>query len=177
MKEDILAAPTVPDGPTLAARLRPALIRFFRRKTGNAADAEDLTQDVLTSALAHAHWKTPEQAKGYIFRAAVNRLRDLRRRALTRGATVSLSDEHWRRGEENPIELVFLVQEELSEIDRALEALDERTRTILVLIRLEHMKATEVAQMLGISVRAVNKHVQKAIAHLVRACEQNGAPL
>ncbi len=170
MKESVLPSPASLDGPGLAARLRPALVRFFKRKTGSAVEAEDLTQDVLVSALAHADWKTPEQARGYIFRAAINRLRDRRRRVLVRGVTVDWSEEFQHVGSENPIERVLIVQEELSEIDRTLEELDVRTRTVLVLIKLEHMKATEVAQMLGISVRAVNKHVQKAIARLAKAC-------
>jgi RNA polymerase sigma-70 factor (ECF subfamily) len=170
MKPAPLPPEPTPDGPSFAARLRPALIRFFKRKTGNAVEAEDLTQDVLVSALKHADWQTPEQAKGYIFRAAINRLHDRRRRIRTQPPTTAWQEEFQASGSENSLERVLIVQEELAEIDRALDDLNPRTRTVLVLIKLEHMKATEVAQMLGISVRAVNKHVQKGLAHLVKVC-------
>ena len=179
MKEDVLAPATLLDGPSLAARLRPALVRFFRRKTGNAVDAEDLTQDVLVNALSHSNWKSPEQAQGYIFRAAINRLHDRRRRLKTQGVTMPcneafLDEQLQSHGSRNPLERVLILQEELSEIDRALEELPVRTRTVLVLIKLEQLKPTEVAEMLGISVRAVNKHVQKGIAHLARTCQLEG---
>lgn len=168
MNEDVLSAVPVLDGPRLVARLRPALVRFFRRRTGNVADAEDLAQDVLVSALKHADWATPERAKGYIFRAAINRLRDRRRRTMTRGVAVHWDDESSCAAAENTLERALIVREELSELDRALDSLEIRTRTILVLIKLEHRKATEVAEMLGISVRAVNKQLQKALVQLAR---------
>lgn len=39
------------DTPGLVADMRPALLKYFRRRTGSAAEAEDLTQDVLLRAL------------------------------------------------------------------------------------------------------------------------------
>jgi RNA polymerase sigma-70 factor (ECF subfamily) len=55
---------------------------------------------------------------------------------------------------------------ELGQIARALEEMNVRTRTVLMLIRLEQMKAATVADMLGISLSAVNKHLAKGIARL-----------
>lgn len=150
--------------------MRPALVKYFRRKTGDSVEAEDLAQDVLVRTLSHAQWKSPEQAKGYIFRSAVNRWRDRRRRQLTQGVTIAW-DENAQSGagSENPSERVVLAQEELALIARALDELSVRTRTVLMLIKFEQMKAVTVAEMLGISVRAVNKHLARAIAHLGRA--------
>jgi DNA-directed RNA polymerase specialized sigma24 family protein len=42
-----------------------------------------------------------------------------------------------------------------------------RTRTVLMLIELEDMRTATVAEMLGISVSAVDKHLAKGIAQLV----------
>src|SRR5882757_8515658 len=81
------------DNPGLAAQMRPALVKYFKRKSGSAVEAEDLTQDVLVRALTHAHWKTPSEAKGYIFRTAVNRWRDRHRRKETHGVSVPLDEE------------------------------------------------------------------------------------
>jgi RNA polymerase sigma-70 factor (ECF subfamily) len=67
-----------PDSIALVAPLRPALVKYFLRKSGNAAEAEDLAQDVLVRALGKARWESAEQAKGYIFRIAVNRWRAFR---------------------------------------------------------------------------------------------------
>ena len=185
MKQDVVSSSALSngrdpaDGPNMAARMRPALLRFFRRRTGNASEAEDLTQDVLVNTLAHSHWKTAEEATGYIFRAAINRLRDWQRRLKTQGRTLycneALLEEKLAAGAaQNPLERLLIAQQELSEIDRALEGLNVRTRTVLVLIRLEQLKPAEVSQMLGISVRAVNKHVQKGLAQLAKACDLDG---
>lgn len=174
MKEDVVPSALLLDGPSIAAEFRPALVRFFTRRIGNVVDAEDLTQDVLVGALTHSNWTSSEQAKGYIFRSAINRLRDRHRRFKAQGMTldcneVFLHERLCSDGSQNPIECVLIAQEELSAIDQALQKLNVRTRTVFVLVKLERLRSTEVADMLGISVRAVNKHLQKAMSLLAQA--------
>lgn len=155
------------DGATLTATLRPALVKFFMRKCRNAAEAEDLAQDVLVRALAHSAWEGPEQAKGYIFRAAVNRWHDRQRRAATHGVNVEWDDAaSFALDVEKSPERVLVVREELHRVAAALESLSERTRDVFMLIRVEHMKQAEIAALFGISVSAVEKHYAKALAHL-----------
>ncbi|MGH3427896.1 MAG: RNA polymerase sigma factor, partial [Mycobacteriales bacterium] len=152
---------------SLVAQMRPALVKYFKRKTGNIAEAEDLAHDVLTRALTHARWISQDQAKGYIFRAAVNRWRDRHRRVRTRGVTVPWDEAaEAQSATHGSPERVLIVNEELNQIAQALEELSVRTRTVMMLIRLEQMKVATVAEMLGISVSAVNKHLSKGIAHL-----------
>ena len=156
-----------PDNPGLVAQMRPALVRFFKRKTGSAVEAEDLAQDVLVRVLAHTNWKTPSEAKGYIFRTAINRWHDRHRRNGAHGTSVAWNEEAiGELGTQNPPERVVMVMEELGQVARALEEMNVRTRTVLMLIRLEQMKAATVADMLGISLSAVNKHLAKGIARL-----------
>jgi RNA polymerase sigma-70 factor (ECF subfamily) len=160
-------ADSPPDNPGLVAQMRPALVRFFKRKTGSAVEAEDLAQDVLVRVLAHTNWKTPGEAKGYIFRTAINRWHDRHRRNGAHGTSVAWNEEAiGELGTQNPPERVVIVMEELGQIARALEEMNVRTRTVLMLIRLEQMKAATVADMLGISLSAVNKHLAKGIARL-----------
>ncbi len=157
------------DDHGLITQLRPALVKYFRRKTGSAVEAEDLAQDVLLRAMLHIQQKTPEQVKGYIFRIAINCWRDRCRQLLARGTPTSWDEataqEH---GIENPPEHVLEVEEELARTAQAVDELTERTRTVLMLIRLERMKVATVAEILGISVSAVNKHLAKAYARLAR---------
>jgi RNA polymerase sigma-70 factor (ECF subfamily) len=42
-----------------------------------------------------------------------------------------------------------------------------------MLYRLEHLKHGEIAQIFGISVSAVEKHVSKAVAHLARCAARS----
>ena len=162
----------------IVAQMRPALVKYFRRKCGAIEEAEDLAQDVLMRALAHTTWKTPEHAKGYIFRAAVNRWRDHRRKALTHGVTVEWDETAAQNlNEEIDPEHVLRVEQELHHVAAALLKLNERTRDVFLLIRLEQMKHAAVAEMLGISVSTVEKELVKALAHLARcARRRDGTP-
>ena len=161
------------DNPSLVAQMRPALVKYFKRKSGSAVEAEDLAQDVLVRALTHANWKTPSEAKGYIFRTAVNRWRDRHRRKETHGVSVPLDQEELEEvGTQNAPECVLIVREELNQIALALEEMNVRTRTVLMLIKLEQMKVATVADMLGISTSAVNKHLAKGIARLAELRRQ-----
>jgi RNA polymerase sigma-70 factor (ECF subfamily) len=156
--------------------MRPALVKYFERKCGSTEEAEDLAQDVLVRALGHVTWETPEQAKGYIFRSAVNRWRDRRRRAITHGTTVEWDEAALgAAGALESIinegivpERVLIVEQDLFHIATALQELSERARDVFVLVRLEGLKQTAVAETLGISVSTVEKELVRALAHLSR---------
>jgi RNA polymerase sigma factor (sigma-70 family) len=153
----------------LVAPLRPALVKYFLRRCGNAAEAEDLAQDVMERALGNGRWESVEQAKGYVFRIAVNRWHDRNRRGLTHGVNVEWDDTaSFALGEETSPERVLSSEQELHEVVAALQELSERTRDVFMLDRLEHLKHVEIARLFGISVSAVEKHVAKALAHLAR---------
>lgn len=155
------------DGASLAMEMRPALIRYFKRRSGSAAEAEDLAQDVITQTLKQALCASAIELKGYIFRAAANKWRDRLRRKRTRPA-----GEAWEEdGCDLPAELItperlLSAEQELASVTQALLELDERTRNVLLLVRLENMKIDSVAQMLGISRSAVNRLLAKALAHV-----------
>ena len=166
------------DNALIVKQMRPALVKYFQRKCG-VAEAEDLAQDVLTNALRHATWTSAEQAKGYIFRAAVNRWRDHQRKARTHGVSVEWNEAieadlacASSNGEKSP-EHVLVVEQELKSVAAALSRLNERTRHIFLLIRVERMKQAEVAQLLGVSISTVEKELVKALAHLAR-CLKHG---
>lgn len=165
---------TAADPRALAAEMRPALVTYFRRKIGNEAEAEDLAQDVLMRAMSHADWRTQEEAKGYIFRSAVNRWNDYLRRRQTHGIVVPWDEDSAKSvGVDNRPERVLLAREELELVAKLIDRLPERTRTILMLTKYERMTAASVAQMLGISVSAVTKHLANAIAVLTAFRDQH----
>jgi RNA polymerase sigma factor (sigma-70 family) len=172
----VSANPTSLDDPLdsagLVSEMRPALVKYFKRKTGNPVEAEDLAQDVLLRALTHSNWKTQDQAKGYIFRTAVNRWRDSLRRQRIRGAVIPWDEASPHHADDNAWsvnlpERVLIARQELNAVARALEGMNVRTRTVLMLIKLKDMRTATVAEMLGISVSAVDKHLAKGIAQLV----------
>jgi RNA polymerase sigma-70 factor (ECF subfamily) len=157
------------DAGSFLTQYRPALISFFRRRCKNLAQAEDLAQDVILRTLDR-QWGTVEEAKGYVFRTAANLWCDQQRRQIALGGTELRWDENIVSDVSGgiSIERVLLSEEELHRVDAALLQLSERTRDVFVLNRLEQMKNSQIATMLGISESAVEKHMTKALAHLAR---------
>ncbi len=163
------------ENQALLAELRPALIAYFERRCRNEAEAEDLAQDVLLRALQHANWSSSEEARGYIFRIAANRWKDRGRRKLTHGVEIEWDEQRTQTAaEEIPIERVLSSQEDLKKLSDALLELGERTRDVFVMCRFEQLKQSEVGRIFGISVSAVEKHLVKALAHLVHRMNQDG---
>jgi len=149
----------------MSERFRPALLAFFLRRIRNAAEAEDLTQEVLLRVAQKGAAIDASRPDAYVFQIAANLLRDVGRRQSVRNAyQASLNAETWI--EERDPDRVLQAKQSLTTVLEALRQLPERTRTIFVLFRLENMKQREIADMLGLSVRTVEQHVVRASVHL-----------
>lgn len=145
---------------------------FFLRRVGDRYEAEDLTQETFARSAPRLASANNTNIRSYLFTIGANLLRDRARRALTHQlkAHDSLSDPHFDaallNAEDREPERVLIAKETLREVLRALSELDERTRDIFVLFRLEKMKHRQIADLYGISVSAVEKQVVKATTHL-----------
>jgi len=151
---------------------RAALIVYFSRRVGSAAEAEDLTQDVFERILRVPGLNiiNPE---ALIFRIAVNLLRDRARKRHTHGTEESLNSENILEfaeaiTEDLSPERVVIGERTLHDVLLALEELGERTSGIFYLYRLENLRVREIADFYGISASAVEKHLAKALFHLTR---------
>lgn len=152
-----------------AASLRPAIVKYFLRKCGNGAEAEDLAHDVLVRVLGNAQLESTAHASGYIFRTAVNRWHDRNRRRVTHGPVVEWDEiATFAMAEESSPEREVSNKQELHAVVAALRDLGERTRDVFMLFRIDQMKHGEIAKLYGISISAVEKHVAKAVAYLAR---------
>jgi RNA polymerase sigma factor (sigma-70 family) len=158
------------DTVSLMTSVRPALVRFFQRRCKNLSQAEDLAQDVIVRTLGRAEWESVDQAQGYLFRTAANLWRDqIRHHRAKGGAELSWDEDIVNTASAGvPLERALLSEEALQRVHAALLQLNERTRDIFILSRLEQMKYSEIATMLAVSVSAVEKHMIKALAHLER---------
>lgn len=165
----------------LAERFHAPLISFFRRRIADRSEAEDLAQEVLLRAIAASRLETVEQPDAFIFKIAINLLRDRKRRELREGATVRVPiGDALANGLEAPLvedlspERVLLSRESLADALRSLEQLGERTHDIFVLFRLENMKQRDIAALYGIGVSTVEKHVMRAVLHLATKYGREG---
>jgi RNA polymerase sigma-70 factor (ECF subfamily) len=157
----------------LAARFQRPLMSFFLRRIKDRSLAEDLTQDVLLKVVRASERGQIERADSYVFKVAINLLRDHRRRALRAGPAVLIPLEEDRDGQlESELveaispERVLLSEDSLADVLRSLGELGELTRNIFILFRLENMKQKDIAALYGIGQSTVEKHVVKAVVHL-----------
>lgn len=146
---------------------RPGLLAFFLRRVHSHSEAEDLTQEVF-SRIAAMEENSMRRADAYIFQVAANLLRDRARRMAVRdefaagtrsidGTGIDLIDPYRVAAGR---EAILLVRDGLDE-------LPERTRQIFLLFRYEHLDHKTIAESFGISISAVQKHIYRAMAHLV----------
>lgn len=162
---------------TLAGQAEPVrrwLTSFFRRRSPVEADIEDLVQEVFARIVARDSEQPIDNLNGYVMRTASSVMADNLRRRSTRRAMfhVSYDPELHDGDEEIDPERVLSGKEELDAATAALLSLPERTRTIFVLCRLEGYRHRDIAQHLGISVSAVEKHMVRAIQHLAMELEK-----
>lgn len=161
---------------SVSLRYRAPLRGFFSKRVKDAAEVDDLTQEVFLHLLRRARGAPIEHVEQYVFQVAANALRDWRRRREVRDqdAHESFDAEIHQPATEISPERVLLGREAIERVTAVLRGLPERTRDVFVLRALEQRKYAEIAELMGISVRAVEKHMAKALAQLGCAMEQEG---
>jgi RNA polymerase sigma-70 factor (ECF subfamily) len=154
----------------LARRYYAPLSSYFRKRARNAAEAQDLVQQVFLRLAQYRDLNALQNRDAYIFQTAANTLKDHYRRQAVRER---ISGEHPAFFDAPDSDFspdrVLQGREAVAQLVAALRELPERTRDILMLRCFEGLKHSEIARLQGISTRAVEKHMAKALAHLSRA--------
>lgn len=152
---------------------RAPLLRYFGRRAPDAAVAEDLTQQVFERLVRRGEIESIDHLGGYVFQTARSVFADyLRNRSSRHGDAHESFDEALHGDVDFSPEHVLMKRERLARVIELLQVLPERTRVIFVLRRLEGVKYRDIAAQLGISVSAVEKHMERAVAHLARGLEE-----
>jgi RNA polymerase sigma factor (sigma-70 family) len=163
--------PAIDETLLLARRseaLRGGLVRFFKRRLQGADDIEDLVQEVFLRIVRRGQCHQIDNLDGYIFQTASSVLKDRGRRRKVR-----LLDRHVplepdvHGGADLGPERIVLGRESLKLVGTILLELSKTTRTVFVLRRLEGLPYQEIATRLGLSVSAVEKHMLRAVRHLI----------
>ncbi|MDE7198657.1 MAG: RNA polymerase sigma factor [Lachnospiraceae bacterium] len=128
----------------------PMLYRICVVMLGNETDAQDAVQDTICKYLEHTKkFRDQEHEKAWLIRVARNRCIDMQRFRL-RHPQIELSEI--TASYENP---------EYSEVLTQLVALPVPVKTAVYLYYIEGYKTKEVSDILGISVNAVKKRLQR----------------
>lgn len=151
----------------LSQTYRQPLTRYFQRRVGSREEAEDLTQEVFLRLLRRSGADQIEKPEAFLFRTAVNLIRDRARRGKTASSHLAELASQSEIEVLSP-ERVLDSRQSLQSVLRALKELDDRTRDVFVLHRLEGLKYAEIAELYGVSVSSIEKYIIKALAHLAR---------
>jgi RNA polymerase sigma factor (sigma-70 family) len=148
---------------------------FIRRRVADAADAEDILQEVLSELVEAVRLTTPiEQVGAWLFRVARNRIVDLfRKRAPEAPRDVSFEDEGFALedllsapGGGPEAELARGVL--LEELEDALDELPEEQRKVFLAHEIEGRSFKELAAETGVSVNTLLSRKHYAVLHLRR---------
>ncbi len=155
------------------------------RFTGNATDAEDLTQDVFLKI--YSNLASFDAGRGslpvWITTMTRNLLVDNFRRTRNQRATSSL-DEGWEQAEDlkpvdrltarGPSQHDLAAQKELARmVQDALAKVSVELREAVILRDLQDMDYKEIAQVLGIPEGTVKSRISRGRAELARLLERN----
>lgn len=150
----------------LLVEMRDELKRFMLSRQCDPAEVDDLLQDLFVK-LTTGKTGPVGNPRAYLYQMANNLLLD-RRRGRERQ---SRRDDSWARSQfgqdlrEDPAaspERVAIDRNLLAQVEAALREMPERTADILRRYRLEGQSQKVIAEEIGISLSAVEKHLQRA---------------
>lgn len=149
-------------------RYRPLLIGAAEKKLRSMHRAEDLVQDLFLSVFKRRHnLEITGSFAAYIFTALRFRIFNEMRSALIREKYM-----HWLvNATDQQVEICSTVEARFlnRQINRAVEELPHKCRTVFVLSREQSLTYPSIAAQLSISVSTVEKHIVKALKR-VRQC-------
>lgn len=145
------------------------LRNYLYYKFGNEEQAEDVTQEAFIKLWENCSKVSPEKAKSFLYTVANNA-------SLNHVAHQKVVLEYAKKSNtagtdnQNP---EFLLEEEQfkKKLQNAIGNLSEAQRTAFLLHRIEGKKYHEIAEMLGISVKAVEKRLHLALTELRKEIE------
>ena len=153
---------------------RPGLAHYIAGLLpGGRQDADVIVQETYVRLLRQnclEHLRT--NARAYIFTIATNLVRDTLRKHLRRfgDAHESLDEEKLVSVESSPSHNAQWLQS-LDRLQLALRDLRPITRQVFLMSRFEEMTYPEIAQVLCISTRTVERHMSLAFKHLQKILE------
>ncbi|HKX77689.1 MAG TPA: RNA polymerase sigma factor [Novosphingobium sp.] len=155
--------------PQRLEALQGPLRRYFAREVRDAAEIDDLVQDVSLRILKRGAIEELEQFDGYVFVTASSVLKDRNRRRMAQRSDRHVSfDPDLHSGVVPGPEAQLQARETLREVSAVLRELPERTRAVFIMRRLDGLAFAEIADRLGLSVSATEKHMLKASRYLLR---------
>lgn len=139
------------------------LHNFIYFKCGDETLAEDISQEAFLRLWKECQKVPYNKAKSYLFTVANNLFLDhVKHQKVVARFKLQKTKEFSTESPE------FLLEESefKSQLEAAINALPEKQRTVFLMNRIEKLTYKEIAGLLGISVKAIEKRMHKALVEL-----------
>jgi RNA polymerase sigma factor (sigma-70 family) len=140
------------------------LYKFLYYKYGEQYNPMDIVQEAFIKLWANCHKVSPDKARAFLFTVANNQM--LNELTKTKMVVRHQKGNPIRHDMESP-EFILEESEYKNRLEKAIESLTEEQRVTFLLSRIEGKKHKEIADMLGISQKAVEKRIYTALAIIV----------
>jgi RNA polymerase sigma factor (sigma-70 family) len=151
------------------------LYRFLLRKSANKEDAEDLVQETFLRVHGHQEWDSGDNPRAYLYRVADNLFIDKMRRDKCLPAQhncVDITVLDLESGAPS-LERVIQAQDQFKSLSLAIEQLTPKVKQAFVLHKLMNIPYQEIAEIMGIAVSTVEKHIAKGTAECLAWLQQS----
>jgi len=147
---------------------RRELHAYLSERLRDPEVAADLTQETFLR-YAEQGGAAIVHDRSYLYRTARNLAIDHVRQAARQRTTATAHEDMEHIQEERPsLEQAADARRKLERLWLAVDQLPERTRSIFMLVKVEELSYAQVAQRLGISESSVQKHLAKALHHVMQ---------
>ena len=141
------------------------LYHYFLHLTSNAAASEDLVQEVFFRILKYRHTYQPgTPVRPWMYQIGRNALADQAGRNKGQVALEETAEEF--RSPEAPPDRQAQTKQETALLQRALSAMPQEKREVIVMSRFSELKYEEIANVLNVEVGTVKVRVHRALREL-----------
>lgn len=141
-----------------------ALRNYIYFKFGDADESDDVVQESFIRLWKNCAKVTLDTAKGFLFKVATNLGTSLKRSEKVHlkytERSVKVDSDH-----ESP-EFLILEKEFMEKLTTAISSLPDKQREVFLMNRVEKKTYREIAEISGVSVKAIEKTMHKALLKL-----------
>lgn len=150
---------------------RDKLLRFALRHT-QADRAPDVVQQLFVRLAARGSDNplSVEHPNAYLRQATINLIRNDARYTKRRAGNLHVSCDDIELAGPDPA-AAYEARDMLGRLEDVVALLEPRTREIFLAHRIDGLSYSEIAARTGLSVKTVEKHMSRAIGHVVRQFE------
>ncbi|WP_051554799.1 RNA polymerase sigma factor [Maribacter antarcticus] len=138
------------------------IFNYIYYKFGNEEKAHDAVQEAFIKLWENCAKVPPKKAKSFLYTVANNLYLNVLKAEKIR---LKYADKSLKNTNENP-EFIMEEKQFQEKLDAALESLPENQRVTFLMNRIDGLKYTEIAELEGVSIKAIEKRMHLALKSL-----------